>query len=499
MNNLSNTTMKYTTLLLTFLFATLQLSAQQFYWGVPVKLDKEEFSGKATIKRYLLKEDSEGLVRLKVQKNELIDNEDIILEIYDANFELQKTVDILFGKQSNKDLQKVVTYKDKFFLFFAVDNVEMHNTLIVQAYDFEGQPIGDEKALDVITETKALARGEFVIAASENCNHFAVITIPIYGKGENETLKVQLFDAGFNNTFTQQITLDYPSKRFVYNQPFIMNDGTLFMEKYQKIKKVGWVNDLYILDKGNRTFVKKTLQLSNNYGFFTKANTMLENEAGNLIYAGMFMKEGKMQSSDGVFYLEFDKEGNQVREVVEAFNNPPQYGFSGVKLKSIELLPNDELLFVATDFNESAVAQGNDVNNRVYSYTCKTFYFTRLRGDDLVWTKTIERSHMETKSDRGRLLDIVWNYDETTDRVVILYNELQNLYQGTMRNRDYIIPTLATIDAQGEVGFNILLNAGLGNYNDSYTLCPDEFYNRDGFMVLKSSNNIDFKMGRFKF
>jgi hypothetical protein len=278
-----------------------------------------------------------------------------------------------------------------------------------------------------------------------------------------------------------------------------MNDGTLFMEKYQKIKKVGWVNDLYILDKGNRTFVKKTLQLSNNYGFFTKANTMLENEAGNLIYAGMFMKEGKMQSSDGVFYLEFDKEGNQVREVVEAFNNPPQYGFSGVKLKSIELLPNDELLFVATDFNESAVAQGNDVNNRVYSYTCKTFYFTRLRGDDLVWTKTIERSHMETKSDRGRLLDIVWNYDETTDRVVILYNELQNLYQGTMRNRDYIIPTLATIDAQGEVGFNILLNAGLGNYNDSYTLCPDEFYNRDGFMVLKSSNNIDFKMGRFKF
>ena len=123
MNNLSNTTMKYTTLLLTFLFATVQLSAQQFYWGVPVKLDKEEFSGKATIKRYLLKEDSEGLVRLKVQKNELIDNEDIILEIYDANFELQKTVDILFGKQSNKDLQKVVTYKDKFFLFFAVDNV----------------------------------------------------------------------------------------------------------------------------------------------------------------------------------------------------------------------------------------------------------------------------------------------------------------------------------------------------------------------------------------
>lgn len=490
--------MRYFTIIFSLLL-TFQAQSQGFNWGVPVKLDKEEFSGKATVKRYLLKEDNQGLVRLKVQKKELIDNEDVILEIYDANLELQKTVDIVLGRQTNKDLQKLVTYKDKFFLFFAVDNQQMHNTLIVQAYDFDGQPIGDEKVLDVITETKALARGEFAIAASENCNHFAVVTIPIFAKNENESLKVQLFDAGFNNTFSAEITLDYPSKRFVYNQPFIMNDGTMFMEKYQKIKKVGWVSDLYLLDKANKTFIKKSLKLSNGNDFFTRANTMMENESGNLVYAGMFMKEGKMQSGDGVFYLEFDKNGNQLREVAYPFNNPPKYGFSGVDLKSIQLLPNNDLLFVATDFNENSVAQGNDVNNRVYAYTCKTFYFTRISGDELVWTRTIERSPMETKSDRGRLLDIVWMYDEPSDNIVILYNEFQNLYQGTPKNRDYIIPTLATIDAQGEVGFNILLNAGLGNYNDLYTLSPDEFYERDGYFVLKCSNNIDFKMGRFKY
>ena len=489
--------MRYFTLLFSILF-TFQLQAQEFDWGIPVKLDKEEFAGKATIKRYLLHEDDKGLVRLKVQKNDLIDNEDVILEIYDIKLELQKTVNIVLGKQTNKDLQKVVTHKDKFYLFFAVDNQQMHNTLIVQAYDFDGKPIGEEKTLDVITETKALARGEFAIAASENCNHFAVVTIPIYQKKTNEVLKIQLFDAGFNSTFNKNITLEYPRKRFVYNTPFITNNGTMFMEKYQKIKKVGWVNDLFVLNQAKKTLIKKDLKLTNGNDFLMTANTMLENEAGNLIYAGMYKKDEKLQGSQGVFYLEFDNKGDVVREVAYPFNNVPKSGLTGVKLKSVELLPNDELLFVATDYNVNSVSQGNDVNNRVYSYSCKTFYFTRIKGDNLVWTRTIERDLMETNNDRGRLIDIVWNYDSNSDKVAILYNEIQELYRGTPRHRNYIIPTLATIDNQGEVGFNILLNSGLGNYNDTYTFCPNEFYQRDGYLVLKCSNNIDFKLGRFR-
>jgi hypothetical protein len=48
--------MKQFNIIIILLLIGLQVDAQRFSWGVPVKHDPLEFSGKATIKRYLLQE-----------------------------------------------------------------------------------------------------------------------------------------------------------------------------------------------------------------------------------------------------------------------------------------------------------------------------------------------------------------------------------------------------------------------------------------------------------
>jgi hypothetical protein len=484
-------------ILFILLLIAIQVDAQRFSWGVPVKHDPLEFSGKATIKRYLLQENESGLIRLRVQKNDIIANESVILEKFDANFELQKTVDVITGSMTSNYLEEVIVAKDKFYVFFTVMGLDKTNTLKVQGYDFEGEPIGDEKTLDVITDTKAIARGEYFIAASANRNHFTTVAIPIYEKKTNETITVKTFDAGFKEVFGKAITLDIPRDRFVYDTPYIMNDGTMFLYKHQKVKKVGVVSTMYVLDKAKRALMPTEMKLSNGKDFVLLDNTMLENSKGNFVYAGLHKDEGSFKAPLGVFYLEFDKTGNIVREVVKEFRDTPKLGFTGLAIKEIQLLENDELLFLAHQLSENSVAQGNDVNNRVYAYQGQSIFVARLNQDELIWSQIIDRQVIETKEDRGRLLDFDWLYDAEGDNLIVLYNDLQARYDNTLRAGNYKIPMLAYIAKDGKYSTKPLLNVGLGKYDDSYTFCTDEFYQIKNYLIVKCSNNIDFKIGRF--
>lgn len=480
------------------LFLGIQANAQRFSWGVPIKHDPLEFSGKASIQRYLLSESDDGIIRLRVQKADVIANETVILEKLNPNFELQKTTEVFAGYQTNHFLEELIVGKDKFYIFTSVSGTpDKTNTLFVQAYNFEGETIGEQRELDVITGTKAIARGEFFITASENRYHFAVVSIPVYQKKTNETITVKTFDQGFKETFGKEITLDYPRKRFLFNTPYIMNDGTFFMYKHQKVKKVGIVREMYVLDKAKQTLVPNKIALSGGKDFVMIDNTMLENSKGNFIYAGLYKSAGNLQAAKGVFYLEYDNTGKLVNEVAHEFRDAPSLGFTGLAIKKVELLPNDEVLFLAHQLSTNAVAQSANSTDRVYGYTGENIFVARVNDKQLIWSQVIERQRIETKSDRGRLLDFTWLYDAEGDNLVILYNDLEARYHKLLRAGNYQIPMLAYIAKDGEYSVKPLFDVGLGKYDDSYTFCTDEFYQVKNYLVVKCSNNIDFKLGRF--
>jgi len=396
-----------------FLFLALQLNAQQFNWGVPVKHDKLEFEGGALLDRYLLNEDENGMTRLRVEKSSVTSLADIILEQYDEKLELTSTVNVLDLNGITSYYEDIIIGKDKFYVFYSISGTpEKTNTLKVQAFDFKGEALGEGKQLDVIKDNKAIARGYFEVAASENREHFALISMPVFVKKTNESIVVKTFDADFNEVFSKKFTLAHQTKRFLWNKPYIMNDGTMFMHKHQKIKKVGVVREMYVLNKAAKTFKANPIKLSGGHDFFKIDNTMLQSANGNFIYAGMFKTEGTLKLARGVCYLEYDNTGKVVREVMKEFEGATKLGVTDLEPKSVELLPNGDVLFVAQQLDESSVALGNDVNNRTYGYKGENIYVTRLSKDELIWSQVIERKLIETKSDRGRLLDVVWMYDE---------------------------------------------------------------------------------------
>lgn len=473
---------------------TLPLNGQRFSWGIPVKHDKIEFSGQAIIKRFLLKETEDGITRLRVEKGGIIHNANITLERYDANLELQDTDVVFEGDKMNRHYSKLVVVEDKFIIFYTLAGRDKTNALLAQAYDFEGEKIGEEKKLDVIKNTKNFDKGYFEIAVSQNKQHFATIGIPLYKKKTNEWLQIKTYDADLNEVFSDKFTLQNRRKRFTYNTPFIMNDGTFFMDKNHKVKKVGRVRQLFVLDKAAKKLIPNKLALSGNNHFVAyNNNSFFENSKGELIIAGLQRAKGKLKAAKGVFYLAIDKTGKVVKEVNQDLKLP-KFGFS---LKKVVLLENDDLLYLGHQFDESEVAENNNIYDKKYVYKAEGIYVVRLRGDELVWSQYIKREPLKTKEDRGRLLDFVWYHDREGDNLVILFNDLHHRHVRGIRKGTFKIPMLAYIAKDGSYSVKPLTNVDLGKYKDTYTFCPDEFYQRGNYLILKCSNNIDFKLGRF--
>ena len=481
-----------------FIFLALQMNAQQFSWGVPVKYDKLELEGSGIIDRYLLEENENGTTRLRVEKAGAMSLGDVTLEKYDTNLELIKTVEVLDVKSTIRLFEKVIVGNGKFYVFYAVSGTtDKTNTLNVQSFDFDGEALGEPKVLDVIKNTKAVARGYFEVAASENGKHFALVSMPVFAKKTNEALVIKTFDADFNEVFAKKFTLEHQSKRFLWNTPYIMNDGTMFMHKHQKIRKIGVVREMYVLDKAAKKFKANPIKLSGGHDFSMIDNEMLQSKNGNFIYAGLFKTEGTLKSPMGVCYLEYDNTGKLVREVMKEFEGTTKQGISSLKSKSVELLPNGDVLFVAQQVGKKSATVGDDVSNKSYTYKGENIYVTRLSGEKLVWSQVIERKLIETKNDRGRLLDVAWMYDEEGDKLIILYNDLRSRYQGGLGNAQYKVPMLAYIGKGGSYSKKPLLDVNLGKSSASYTFCPDEFYQNGNYLILKCNNNIDFKLGKF--
>ena len=186
------------------------------------------------------------------------------------------------------------------------------------------------------------------------------MTTPVFEKKTNEKVQVQLFDANFKATFNKEFTINYPFVRSIWNTPFVLNDGTFLMYKTQKIKKLGWTREIFALDKNTNKLNEQPIKLSKGDDFMSKFdNVMLENESGNLVFAGTYKAEGKMQVTKGVCYLEIDQQGKTIKEVKHDFPETTGLGIGNLEMKSIELLKNGDLLFVGYDFNRRTGTNSN--------------------------------------------------------------------------------------------------------------------------------------------
>jgi len=481
-----------------------QVFAQEFNWGEAVKHEKVDFSENSIVKRYLFSESADGMKRIRVEKVEAIKDALVELEIFDANLELQKTINLFDPLRMDLSFEEIFIRNNKIYIFASLtDSKAKTSSLLIYTYDENGEQIGEEKTLDIIEGTKILSPGEYFIAASENGEHFATIALPTYAKKTKESLQVKTFDADFKEVFGNTISLEHGRKRFVFNTPFIANNGTLYMFKNIKVKKIGRVYEMYALDAIAKKFGATRIELGDNNTIFSMNNKMVETSNGNLLLAGLQKEKKKMRAAKGVFYVEFDKTGKIVNQAVQDFPDAPKYGFTGLDFKSVEQKGNS--LYFFADMNGRNMAGGSNFQNPSYVYSGENLFVARLDGDKMVWSSVIERSEIAQSGGKGAMVNWMWNMDKAGN-LHVFFNDLHRKYDKTIGKLPSLIPVQVKMDANsGEMQRIPLINAELGKartrnkHKDDYTFSPEEWYPRNGYLIVKCTNSIDFKLGRLSY
>ena len=488
---------KVITTIMCLIALVCQVQAQSFTWGEPVKHEKVEFSENSVIERFVLSETQEGVKRLRVEKTELIGNATITLETYDVNLVLQKTKTVFSGSMEAQQYEEIVIGADKFYVFTVLNDAKAKtNSLMVLTYDFDGEPVGEAKELDVLKNVKPLSPGEFIIAGSENGQHFASIGVPPFQKKTMETIQVKTYDTNLNEVFGESIELKHERKRFVFDVPFITNDGILYLEKNIKVKGQGRVYEVYTLDAASKKLNGEVINLNATTTVESSNNLMLETTNGNLAYAGLQKNNKGLKAAKGIFYLEYDKAGKVVRKVVADLPDAPKYGFTGLTFKKAEVVGNDVYLFA--DMNGRTIGAGSNPQNPSYIYTAGNLYVIKIEGDKVAWTTIIERSEITQNGAKGAMIDWMWNIDNDGN-VVVFCNDLLRKYDKSVGEVANLIPLQVVISSNGESKKKPLIGVKLGKYGDTYGFCPNESYQRDGYLIVKCTNSIDFKLGRLKY
>ncbi|MGB0861584.1 MAG: hypothetical protein ACPGXZ_01650 [Saprospiraceae bacterium] len=501
-------------ILLLLVSLTISVTAQSFKWGTPVKHEKLEFSENSVVKRYLLAEGMFGMKRLRVEKGEIIGNATITLEVYDINLELKKTKVVFEGGMDPRQYEDIIIVDNKFHVFTTFfDYKAKTNTLKLLTFGFDGEQIGEDKVLDVIENSKILGPGNFYVAGSKNGQHFASIGLPPYKRKTQETVQVKTYDADFNEVFSDAILLEHKRKRILSNTPFITNAGEFYMTKRIKVKKIGEVFEMYHLDKGSKKLSATAIDLPQNSKPATIYNTVLEANNGDVIWAGEQKEDKNMRAARGVFFVRFDKTGKVVDQMAANLAKTPKLGITGFSIKKVELIGDD--LYYFADLNGRNVQSGSNPQQPSYAYSGGNLHIIKVSNGKIAWENTIERSGITQFGGKGSMVDWGWNIADGT--VVVFYNDLHRLYDRRvdkfMKDAPNLIPIQVVIGEDGQMEKFPLLNADLGKYGDkynqrkrlfgrvedAYAFCPNEIYQRDGFLLVKCTNGVDFKLGKVKY
>lgn len=501
-------------ILLLFIGLTVSAAAQTFTWGTPVKHDKLDFTESSVIKRHLLSEDANGVKRLRIEKGTNIRSAKITLETYDVSLELKDTKVVLGEAIDNRQYEDIVISDDRFHVFMILTDMKAKtNTLSVVTFDMDGEQISENKSLDVIKDVKILGPGNFYVAGSKDGKQFASIGLPPYKKKTKETVQVKTYDIDFKETFGGALQLPHFRKRIIYNTPFISNAGEFYMAKRIKVKKVGVVFEMYHLDKGAKKLNATTIDLPENSKPVMIDNKMIEASNGDMILVGEQKEDKRMRAARGVFFIRFDKTGKVVKQMAANLADSPKLGITGFSVKKVELIGDD--LYYFADLNGKSIVAGTDPSKREYTYSGGNMYVIKVSDGKIVWANAIERS-ISQAGGKGSMVDWGWNVDAETGQVVVFYNDWNRLYEEKVKRFRKDIPNLIPIQIvigdDGKMDKRPLLGVELGKFGDkfgqrkkfgrmedTYSFCPNEIYQRDGYLLVKCTNSVDFKLGRVKY
>lgn len=467
-------------------------TGQSLDWGTPVKHEKAEFVEGALVKHFLI--NAEGAVpsRIRVERESVSMPALITLEQYDASLERKREIRLIEALSQRGIYQDIAIQRDRIVVFTTLfDTQTKVNTLRAHTFDFQGEATGTHD-LAHIKDGTAFNTGFFEVASAADGSHIGVMAVQPFAKKTNEKLELLVYNHDFGIVQQQMVTLEHERNRFVQNLPFVTSNGTLHLFKNIKVKGIGQVYEVYTLTAGGLDRV--SINLGEGSALLSFDNRMVENPDSQLEIIGLQKEDKGFRAAKGFFRVTVANGGSLVRQQVVDIADAPKLGITSLTMKSAEYRGGKLYLFA--DTNGKSIGAASAGASATYNYSGGNLYLAQWGDSDaLDWLHIAERSGVMQSGSRGVLTDWCWSV-RPDGSIEVFFNDLLRQYDSSVGNIPNLIPVRLRLSADGQALRTPLLNLGLGKPGDFYTFSPSEGYPTSGGMILKASNNIDFKLGR---
>lgn len=217
----------------------------QYTWGAPSTNDNLN----RKIDRLISYGDSGFLLLRKESKGAGV--YDYFLEQYDAQLKLESTTKVNFdgGVMGNSfDIENIFLAKGNVYVLVSHWNKsDQRNKLSVKRLG-EGGNMSDLKELEEISATKMGNRGVFKFSVSEDESKLLVLSEFPFVKKTNEKIRLSCYDIGsFDQVWSTEEELEYPSKRAANNHLAVNNKGQAYLFKRVWLRPE-WKYSFYTFD-----------------------------------------------------------------------------------------------------------------------------------------------------------------------------------------------------------------------------------------------------------
>jgi len=419
-------------------------------------------------------------------------------EKLDRNFKKNITVDPL------EDFVNVVYLNKKAFHFKSLFSKDAgKNTLNAIGINSDGsfdKPI----AIAGINAEKLSKRGRFDVASSPDGKKLVILSEPEWVKDENEKITITLYNEKLEKIWSSEQTYAYPWTRAVYNEPFVNNDGTVFILKKTDMKGEG--NTYSVFSFNGKSLKEFKIQLDGN----KKAATLVKSFSpdGNLTIAGYYTEDAKVKigfgtAYHGSFISSFDKSGETTKiSAVNPFEKRKDIAAKSIIFNGANTILMGEEFFI----NAKSASNSQDMFAKDYAYYAKNIWIDGFDTSGKSIYGTSIKKDNSSNNDFGR-----WNSYFSAlmkGKIYVIFNDEKYRYDEKKKaivfGSSPRIPVYATIDPNTGVAAETRPIANFpplfGEKEPAMFLHPDVYMKlNDNQCIIKAENTDLYRLGMVSF
>ncbi len=260
-----------------------------------------------------------------------LDKKEYSLLIYDTNLKFIKETP--FKKKNCKEdncidyhfsYKRTLFLNDRILVFFTTFETKTKNHLLLcQAFDLNGNFMGELTKVDNIPANKKSNSGSFFVEANNNKDKFVVIQNSPYDKKADEKFSFKVYDGNLKNTSNATIDLPHKDKKVSVVNYYLSNKGDVFM-----LVRVDFEKDQIVRGEDDEFFSVLSLHTSTDNSLsehkiqvpqknIISLDLEIDDKNEHIACAGLYSNikpnsKAKDKDIDGFFYVNIDIKSKEV-------------------------------------------------------------------------------------------------------------------------------------------------------------------------------------------